>query len=51
MVSSWRDFWDRDNPIYVNDRHKARHYAGLAREIVALVPHPADHGRRRVQLM
>ncbi|KMO37701.1 methyltransferase [Methylobacterium variabile] len=48
MVSSWREFWDRDNPIYVNDRHKARHYAGLAEEIAALVPHPGaavlDHG-------
>ena len=48
MVSSWREFWDRDNPIYVNDRHKARHYAVLAEEIAALVPHPGaallDHG-------
>ncbi len=40
MVSSWREFWDRDTPIYVNARHKARHYAGLADEIAALVPHP-----------
>ncbi|KMO12354.1 class I SAM-dependent methyltransferase, partial [Methylobacterium platani] len=48
MVSSWREFWDRDTPIYVNARHKARHYAGLAGEIAALVPHPGavvlDHG-------
>ncbi|KMO17591.1 class I SAM-dependent methyltransferase [Methylobacterium indicum] len=48
MVSSWREFWDRDTPIYVNARHKARHYAGLADEIAALVPHPGaivlDHG-------
>lgn len=48
MVSSWREFWDRDTPIYVNARHKARHYAGLAEEIAALVPHPGavvlDHG-------
>ncbi|MGX7707238.1 class I SAM-dependent methyltransferase [Methylobacterium sp. Gmos1] len=48
MVSSWREFWDRDTPIYVNARHKARHYAGLAQEIAALVPHPGavvlDHG-------
>ncbi|GJD64839.1 class I SAM-dependent methyltransferase [Methylobacterium frigidaeris] len=48
MVSSWREFWDRDTPIYVNARHKARHYAGLSREIAALVPHPdaivLDHG-------
>ncbi|AWB24562.1 class I SAM-dependent methyltransferase [Methylobacterium currus] len=48
MVASWREFWDRDTPIYVNARHKARHYAGLADEIAALVPHPdavvLDHG-------
>ncbi|MFH6785684.1 MULTISPECIES: class I SAM-dependent methyltransferase [Methylobacterium] len=48
MVSSWREFWDRDTPIYVNARHKARHYAGLAGEMAALVPHPdavvLDHG-------
>ncbi|TGE00779.1 class I SAM-dependent methyltransferase [Methylobacterium nonmethylotrophicum] len=48
MVASWREFWDRDTPIYVNARHKARHYAGLARDIAALVPHPdaaiLDHG-------
>lgn len=43
MVTSWREFWDRDNPIYVNARHKARHYAGLAQEIAALVPHPGAH--------
>ncbi len=40
MVASWREFWDRDTPIYVNAHHKARHYAGLAEEIAALVPHP-----------
>ncbi|MBK3397853.1 MULTISPECIES: class I SAM-dependent methyltransferase [Methylobacterium] len=48
MVSSWREFWDRDTPIYVSARHKARHYAGLADEIAAMVPHPGavvlDHG-------
>lgn len=48
MISSWREFWDRDTPIYVNARHKARHYAGLAEEMAALVPHPGavvlDHG-------
>ncbi|AWN50864.1 class I SAM-dependent methyltransferase [Methylobacterium sp. 17Sr1-1] len=48
MVTSWREFWDRDTPIYVNARHKARHYAGLADDIAALVPHPdaaiLDHG-------
>ncbi|AWN48879.1 SAM-dependent methyltransferase [Methylobacterium terrae] len=48
MVASWREFWDRDTPIYVNARHKVRHYAGLAEEMAALVPHRdavvLDHG-------
>jgi SAM-dependent methyltransferase len=48
MVASWREFWDRDNPIYVSARHKARHYAVISEEIAALVPHPGaailDHG-------
>ncbi|WP_407518969.1 class I SAM-dependent methyltransferase [Methylobacterium oryzisoli] len=48
MTASWREFWNRDNPIYANDRHRTLHYAGLAREIAALVPHPdaqvLDHG-------
>ncbi|MFE1598439.1 class I SAM-dependent methyltransferase [Methylobacterium sp. ID0610] len=48
MSASWREFWNRANPIYVNERHRQRHYAGLADEIAALVPHPGarvlDHG-------
>ncbi|GJD49097.1 hypothetical protein OPKNFCMD_1827 [Methylobacterium crusticola] len=48
MTASWREFWNRDNAIYVNDRHRARHYAGLAGEVALLVPHAAaqvlDHG-------
>jgi SAM-dependent methyltransferase len=35
---SWRDFWNADTPIYVNERHKALHYGLVARDIVALVP-------------
>ncbi|ACA17446.1 Methyltransferase type 12 [Methylobacterium sp. 4-46] len=40
MPASWRDFWNRDTPIYVNDRHRSRHYAGLAEDLVGLVPGP-----------
>ena len=29
----WRDFWNRDNPIYVNERHKVLHYDRIARGI------------------
>lgn len=35
---NWRDFWNRDNPIYVNQRHKLLHYRQIAKDIVALVP-------------
>ncbi len=33
---SWRDFWNADTPIYVNERHKALHYGLVARDIVGL---------------
>ena len=35
---SWRDFWNADTPIYVNERHKALHYGLIARDIMALIP-------------
>jgi SAM-dependent methyltransferase len=45
---NWREFWDRDTPIYVSDRHKILHYRRIAGDIAALVPSPAaqvlDHG-------
>lgn len=45
---SWRDYWNADTPIYVNDRHKTLHYAGIARDIAAYLPGPEavvlDHG-------
>jgi SAM-dependent methyltransferase len=45
---SWRAYWDDDTPIYVNDRHKALHYAGIARDILGLLPGEGavvlDHG-------
>lgn len=37
---SWREFWNADTPIYVNERHKRLHYALVARDIAALVPGP-----------
>jgi SAM-dependent methyltransferase len=47
-VTSWRDFWNRDTPIYAGERHKILHYRLLARDIAALIPSPEatvlDHG-------
>lgn len=40
---TWRDFWNRDNPIYVSERHKALHYKLVAADIAELVPHPGAH--------
>ena len=31
-MASWIDYWNSDHPIYVNDRHKALHAAGIARD-------------------
>lgn len=33
---SWRDYWNSDTPIYVNDRHKRVHYARIADDLLAL---------------
>jgi SAM-dependent methyltransferase len=45
---NWRDFWNQDTPIYVNDRHKTLHYQIIARDIAGFVPSPEavvlDHG-------
>lgn len=45
---SWRDYWNADTPIYVNERHKTLHYQLVARDIVALGCAPSavvlDHG-------
>ncbi|MFI5014322.1 MAG: class I SAM-dependent methyltransferase [Hyphomicrobiales bacterium] len=40
---SWRDFWDGDTPIYVNERHKLLHYRLIASgilEAIAELPDP-----------
>ena len=31
-MTSWVDYWNSDHPIYVNDRHKLLHAAGIARD-------------------
>jgi ubiquinone/menaquinone biosynthesis C-methylase UbiE len=35
---SWREFWNADTPIYVNDRHKTVHYQRIAQDIEKLLP-------------
>jgi SAM-dependent methyltransferase len=37
---NWRDFWNQDTPIYVSERHKALHYALIARDMAQLIPRP-----------
>lgn len=36
-MAGWIDFWNQDNPIYVNDRHKLLHYKLIAGDIAALI--------------
>jgi SAM-dependent methyltransferase len=31
-MSGWIDYWNGDHPIYVSERHKALHAAGIARD-------------------
>ena len=37
-MSGWRDFWNRPNCIYVNDRHLAVHYGRVADDIIRAIP-------------
>jgi SAM-dependent methyltransferase len=37
---SWREFWNSDHSIYVNQRHKALHYDRIARDLAAYIPSP-----------
>ncbi len=39
-MKSWIEFWNSDNPIYVNARHKLLHYRLIAQGIGDLVPEP-----------
>ena len=45
---NWREYWNRDTPIYVSDRHKVLHYWLIANDIAAMIPSPdaavLDHG-------
>jgi len=38
LTGNWRDFWDRPNRIYVNDRHRQVHYARVADDILSELP-------------
>ncbi|MCA0399460.1 MAG: class I SAM-dependent methyltransferase [Proteobacteria bacterium] len=37
-MKSWVEFWNAENPIYVNERHKLLHYRMIAQDIRDLVP-------------
>jgi SAM-dependent methyltransferase len=37
-MTSWIDYWNSDHPIYVNERHKALHAAGVARDFSRHIP-------------
>lgn len=44
----WKSFWDQPNAIYVSERHRDAHYAGIAEDLISLIPAPdavvLDHG-------
>jgi SAM-dependent methyltransferase len=47
-MPSWIDYWNADHPIYVNDRHKALHAQGVARDFARHIrdrnAHVLDYG-------
>ncbi|WP_410055071.1 class I SAM-dependent methyltransferase [Microvirga sp. Mcv34] len=40
LSMNWRDYWNQDTPIYVNERHKLLHYRLIANDIIGLIPSP-----------
>ncbi len=39
-MADWISFWNGSHAIYVNDRHKAVHYAAVAADLVGFLPGP-----------
>jgi SAM-dependent methyltransferase len=39
---NWRDFWNQENSIYVNDRHRMLHDDGIAQGVASLVNDPTS---------
>lgn len=39
-MADWISFWNGNHAIYVNDRHKAVHYAAIAADLAGFVPGP-----------
>lgn len=37
-MTSWHDYWNRDNKIYVSERHLRAYYEVLGRDVLGLVP-------------
>lgn len=35
---SWREYWNSDTTVYVNDRHRVAHYRSIAGDIMDLIP-------------
>lgn len=42
-MQSWLEYWNTDTPIYVSERHKLLHYAGIAKDIARLIPSRGAH--------
>ena len=42
LMGDWIAFWNSQNPIYVNARHRDVHYRNVAEDIRGYVPESAD---------
>ena len=42
---SWRDYWNSDTPIYVNERHRRVHYQRIATDLIALIDEIWPNGK------
>lgn len=50
MAMSWREFFDGDHALYVNERHKLLHGRMVARDVAALVRELSPPGRKPIVL-
>ena len=38
MTSTWREFWNADNSVYISEKYKEVHFAKIADDVIALLP-------------
>jgi hypothetical protein len=37
-MTTWKEFWNQDNSVYVSERHMRSHFTAVARDILTILP-------------